>query len=169
MTRPLTGPVYLASRYSRHDEMQGVRTVLEALCDVTVTSRWIDLHDGSAPLSRTAEQLHQDTEGSSVYALHDLEDLRAADTVISFTDGSNSSKGGRHVEFGAALALGKRSILVGPRENVFHTLPEVEWFPNWSWFVMALSTDAKAAGGLLEPALDPSQNAPSQQLSQEPG
>lgn len=150
VTEPLTGKVYLASRYSRHDEMQGVRTVLETLCGVTVTSRWIDLHGGSAPESRTADQLHADTQGSSVYAIHDLQDLMASDTVISFTDGSNSSKGGRHVEFGYALAEGKRIILVGPRENVFHTLPEVEWFPDWSRLVMALthasSTGTKGSG-----------------------
>lgn len=143
---PLTGKVYLASRYSRNDEMRGVRDVLEALCSVTVTARWIDCHEGSAPESRTAEQLRTDPAGSSVYALHDLEDLREADTVISFTDGSNSSKGGRHVEFGAALACGKRVILVGPRENVFHTLSEVEWFPDWSRFVMAVAHEATEGG-----------------------
>ena len=47
--------------------------------------------------------------------------------VIVFT-GEPSTSGGLHTEFGMALALKKRLILVGPRENVFHTLPEVEYY-----------------------------------------
>lgn len=30
-----------------------------------------------------------------------------------------------------ALALGKRAVVVGHRENVFHCLPEVEFFDAW--------------------------------------
>ena len=48
----------------------------------------------------------------------------AADAVIVFTEMPNSvlATGGSHVEFGLALAQGKRVIVVGPRENVFHYL-----------------------------------------------
>ena len=38
-----------------------------------------------------------------------------------------------------ALALKKRLILAGPRENVFHTLPEVEHYASWPQLVMALA------------------------------
>ena len=38
--------VYLAARYSRNDEMRGVRDVLKAL-GYMVTSRWIYLHGGN--------------------------------------------------------------------------------------------------------------------------
>ena len=45
-----------------------------------------------------------------------------------------STRGGRHAEFGIALALGKRVIVIGPRENVFHALPAVERYESWAAF-----------------------------------
>jgi len=39
-------------------------------------------------------------------------------------------RGGRHVEFGLALAQGKHLILVGQPENVFHHLPQVRVIPE---------------------------------------
>lgn len=127
--------IYLAARYSRNDEMRGVRDVLEAFGH-KVTSRWIDLHDGTLPQSFVAEKLNADPEDCSKYAQIDINDLRAADTIISFTSADGGGKGGRHVEFGLALGLGKHLIIVGPRENVFHTLPSVEWYPDWPHLVM---------------------------------
>ena len=59
----------------------------------------------------------------------------AADGVIVFTGMPNSvlATGGSHVEFGLALAQGKRVIVVGPRENVFHyLLPESQIFGTWN-------------------------------------
>jgi hypothetical protein len=68
--------------------------------------------------------------------------------MISFTYDQDSSRGGRHVEFGYALGIRKRVILVGPRQHVFHCLPEVEHYPSWPRLVMALSepTDSLAKG-----------------------
>jgi hypothetical protein len=57
--------------------------------------------------------------------------LHKAATLISFTDGA-PARGGRHVEFGMAYAWGKRLIVVGPREHVFHALPLVEHYPDWA-------------------------------------
>ncbi len=130
--------IYLASRYSRHDEMQGVRDVLEALGH-TVTSRWIDCHTdvvGDFTASFTPEFLNANPDKCGPLGQHDLDDLTKADVVISFTCGTGG-KGGRHVEFGYGLALGKRMIVVGPRENVFHTLPQVEHYHGWSHLAIA--------------------------------
>ena len=135
--------VYLAARYSRNDEMRGVRDVLKAL-GYMVTSRWIDLHGGKYPGSFTPEQLNDDPVYCARVAEADLDDLADADTVISFTSPGEYGKGGRHVEFGLALGLGKRLVLVGPRENVFHTLPQVEQYPDWSRLVVALAGEAAA-------------------------
>lgn len=132
--------IYLAARYSRNPEMQGVRDVLQGLGH-TVTSRWIDCHAGKYLTSFTPEHLNNDPQYCSKLAQHDLEDLTAADTVISFTDSTGGGKGGRHVEFGYALALGKRVIVVGPRENVFHTLPEIEHYTSWSALATAFSRE----------------------------
>jgi hypothetical protein len=131
--------VYLAARYSRNDEMRGVRDVLQAL-GYEITSRWIeDLGGKYGQGSFTAEQLNGDPEYCERVARRDLEDIENADTVISFTSAENGGKGGRHVEYGLALGLGKRLVIVGPRENVFHTLPAVEWYPDWPRLVMAWS------------------------------
>lgn len=131
--------VYLAARYSRNAEMRGVRDVLEALGH-KVTSRWIDQHGGNVPESFVAEKLNAEPEACAKYAYVDLDDLREADTVVSFTSADGGGKGGRHVEFGLAVGFGKHLVIVGPREHVFHTLPDVEWYPDWAHLVMAWSS-----------------------------
>lgn len=133
--------IYLASRYSRNAEMRGYRDVLQALGH-EVTSRWIDQHGGNLLESLVAGQLNADPEGCSKYAAIDVDDLTRADTVVSFTSAEGGGKGGRHIEFGLALGLGKHLVIVGPRENVFHTLPQVEWHPDWPHLVMAWSGQA---------------------------
>jgi hypothetical protein len=126
--------IYLAAAYERNDEMRGVRDVLVAL-GYEVTSRWIDQEVSGQTEAAGAAELAADPAAYVKFAHKDLDDLRAADTVISFTGGGG--RGGRHVEFGIAHTLGKRLVLVGLREHVFHTLPEVEWYPDWTQLAMA--------------------------------
>jgi hypothetical protein len=62
-----------------------------------------------------------------------VEDVKRADCLISFTEDltvPNTSRGGRHVEFGLALALAKLCYIVGPVENVFHELADKR-FMTW--------------------------------------
>lgn len=130
--------IYLAARYSRHPEMREHREWLEELGH-KVTSRWIDCHTdvvGDFTSSFTQEFLNAQPKLSAPLGQHDLDDLDEADSVISFTGGG--LKGGRHVELGYALARGKRLLVVGPRENVFHTLPVVEHFDTWESAQVAL-------------------------------
>ena len=129
MTENSTPKVYLAARYSRHPEMRDVRADLEKH-GWSVTSRWIngghELTKEGSTEAHAAERVR--------YAQEDTADLLAADIVISFTEEprKTTTRGGRHVEFGMALALGKAVYVVGHRENVFHTLPQVRFFPAWS-------------------------------------
>jgi hypothetical protein len=52
---------------------------------------------------------------------------------------------GLSTEAGAVeLARGMRVLVVGPRENVFHCLPEVEVFPDWSSCEQMLASEAQA-------------------------
>jgi hypothetical protein len=136
--------IYLAARYSRNGEMRGVRDVLQALGH-EVTSRWIDQHGGNLLESIVAEKLNENPGACAHYAEVDVADLSAADVVVSFTSEGGGGKGGRHVEFGLALGLGKRLVIVGPRENVFHTWPGVEWYPDWAHLVMAWSAPVLAS------------------------
>ena len=111
---------HLAARYARRVELCGYREQLLSIGD-TVRSRWLDF--GKKP------------KWISGIAREDCKDLIAADTVIIFTEITNTilATGGRHVEFGLALAQGKRVIMVGPRENVFHyLLPDSQIFATWN-------------------------------------
>jgi len=80
----------------------------------------------------------------------DGDDVAAAQLLIAFTEAPRSvrSRGGRHVEYGIALALRKPVWLVGPRENVFHALAD-GLFASWPEAVRGLAL-ISAAG--LEPA-----------------
>ena len=132
-----TPKVYLAARYSRHPEMREVREQLEAL-GYAVTSRWIN---GGHELTKEGSTEANEAERVR-YAMEDFADLQAADICLSFTEEPRQTKtrGGRHVEHGMALALGKRTIAVGWRENVFHCLPQVEFFPTWEEALSRLAT-----------------------------
>jgi hypothetical protein len=107
--------VYLAARYDRALEMCRVALLLQE-AGHEVTSRWIKGHDSTDPavLARFAQE--------------DIEDVAAADVLMLFTEPNiQGTRGGRHVEFGIALALGKRIVLVGVNnaKNIFQHLPEV--------------------------------------------
>ena len=118
--------IYLAARYSRMEELRGYADELEAAGHI-ITSRWIRGDNG------IPETAAVDME-SQRFALEDYRDLSAADTVISWTEPprvESTARGGRHVEFGLALAMGKRLVVVGPRENLFHTMPNVYQFDEW--------------------------------------
>jgi hypothetical protein len=34
------------------------------------------------------------------------------------------------------FAAGKRMVVAGPREHIFHTVAQVEWYPDWGRLVM---------------------------------
>lgn len=119
--------IYLAARYSRLAEMQEKREELKAFGHF-VTSRWVNGGHQIADRDHPAEERAR-------FAYEDYSDVLLADCVISFTEeprAPSSNRGGRHVEFGIALALHKRVIVVGYRENVFHSMPEVEFYESWA-------------------------------------
>lgn len=105
--------LYLAARFSDRPAMETIGDRLKAL-GFEITARWV--YGGEDGLTR--EQI----------ALLDIEDVDACDTVVSFTQayGSMNKGGGRHVEFGYGMAKGKRLVVIGERENVFHHFPSVE-------------------------------------------
>lgn len=106
--------IYLAASYHRRLEMVGYAQQLTEAGHST-TSVWITgAHEGW-PEARCAED--------------DMRGIDYADCVISFSEppeaDASRKRGGRHVEFGYAVAHSKFIVLVGPRENVFHHLSEV--------------------------------------------
>ena len=101
---------------------------------VGTTSRWLNGHHGIDFDAISGEERGR-------FAQEDLDDLDAADTFVLWNPRHHhrGGRGGRHVETGYALAHGKRVILVGERENVFHYLPEVEVVKDFPSLVERLS------------------------------
>lgn len=130
---------YLAARYSRNAEMREYRKWLEALGGVKVTSRWIDTHGGTEPVSWEHDKIAANLERAKSIAETDLEDIDEAHTIICFTEtGENNSKGGRHVELGYAISQGKYIIIIGPYENIFCSWAH-ERYDTWNAFLTYLS------------------------------
>lgn len=117
--------VYLAAKYSRMEELRVYRDELQSLGHV-VTSQWLDGNHEPADESdpTNAELAH--------FAIEDINDIDRSDWVVCFTGGDKST--GRNIEFGYAFGRGaSRHLLaiVGPRESVFHHLPNVTVFDTW--------------------------------------
>lgn len=118
--------VYVAGRFDRRHELRAIADELQS-SGWEVVSRWL-YEDAAKPREgwvaggRAAE-----------IATMDLQDVRTADVLIALTEHAGSPKGdgGRHVELGVALALDLRTVLVGPREHVFHCLTRIEQYEDW--------------------------------------
>lgn len=111
--------VYIAARYTRKEEMKEVRRKLSEI-GIASTSNWLE-----EPHSATTQLTELTNEQNTEYAEADLRDIDRADHVLFFSEADLTPRGGRHVEFGYALAQGKRIHVVGPKENIFHYLPTV--------------------------------------------
>lgn len=129
--------IYIAARFSRRPEANALARHLQSLGH-TITSRWVKPDCGHVlptGLSRQAEDAERQR-----FALEDVEDVLAANWLISLMEEPrNNSRGGRHIEFGIAVALGHKLTIIGPRETVFHHLPQVQHFETTEGFLSALS------------------------------
>jgi hypothetical protein len=142
--------IYLAARYSRRIELCSYRDHLKKI-GFDVQARWLNgdhqLSDQGVPIGEAGQNLVENgsLEAAALlrekFALDDFEDVKNADIVISFTEESRSvfGRGGRHVEFGIGIALGKQSVIVGHRENIFHHLPWVLFFEDFNEVLQYLS------------------------------
>ena len=128
------GPrIYLAARYGRRDELRTYRDALAELGCAT-TSRWLDTTSDGGDGGNEG-----DLDARQRIAIDCLEDIEASDLLISFTEppSSGASRGGRHVEYGLAVITCKLgTVIVGPRESVFHCLPGVPAFATWPDFLV---------------------------------
>lgn len=143
--------IYLAARFARRDEM---RTIAAELRDdgFDITARWLDSAEPISP-----GELRSPIAAAHL-AMHDIDDVRAADICVAFTEEPHHpspGRGGRHTEFGVALASGAHMVLVGPREHIFHCLPQVSQFDDWTnarrhlaGWAPALPTNANAELGV---------------------
>jgi nucleoside 2-deoxyribosyltransferase len=96
----------------------------------------------------TASWLHGDRPPDATGAALDLADIARADVLVALNPAAWADRGtgGRHVEFGYALALGKRLVLLGARTHVFHELPAVTVVPDVAALVAQLTAGVEARG-----------------------
>lgn len=135
--------IYIAARFSRRPEAHALAKALIAKGH-SITSRWVKPDsDHVTPTGLSAQAA--DAERTR-FAVEDLEDVRAADCVVSLMESPRSnSRGGRHVEFGIGLGFGHRQVVIGPRETVFHHLPEIEHFESVEEFLGSIAAATSVA------------------------
>jgi hypothetical protein len=119
---------YLAARYSRHEEMYKYALELATL-GIGCTANWVrgDHEIRSNQQSDTPQWLRY-------FGQEDFTDVVRANVFIAFSEEPNApgrQRGGRHVEFGIALALDIPILIIGPQENIFHHLPRITHVSSW--------------------------------------
>lgn len=128
--------IYISVRYGRKPEAEALARAFRTNGH-EVTSRWVfrdqpmDYHDASY------YEIGQ-------YAQEDADDVVAADVFVALTEETDSvyGRGGRHVEFGIAIALKRPVFFVGPFENIFHYLPSCTHFITNDELIEALGVVA---------------------------
>lgn len=114
--------IYLAGSYLRRIEFAAYSALLEE-DGHHITAAWLSGVHEKPPWTE------------ATYTRHDLDCIREADVYLGFTEPngvpSEYKRGGRHVEFGYAVAHRKKLVIVGPRENAFYHLPGVYQFDTF--------------------------------------
>jgi len=139
--------VYLASSYSRREEMLRYAAELRAI-GVEVVSSWIDGHH-ETPLNSDREHTRM---AAARWAREDLLDIDRADLLILFTQPEGQyRRGGCLVEYGYALGKGVGVTVIGPerqRTNVFFAEETVGRFDSWAALMQVWREEVRAFGGL---------------------
>lgn len=101
--------VYIAAPLELRRRAQDTALSLKA-AGHEVTSRW-----------------HRSRLDEASIATYCLADIQRAETLLLLNPKTWSEKGtgGRHTEFGYALAEGKRLVVLGVASNDFHRMPQV--------------------------------------------
>lgn len=127
---------YIAGRFVNKDEVAAfARHVRGSGHDVIST--WTDeRHSPTVEMSEVSDEELADT------ACRDLQEIIDCDRMIFFAESDTfaTARNGRHVEFGIALALGKRIDVIGPRENIFHHCFNVFHYPSKVMYLTMLGS-----------------------------
>lgn len=115
---------YIASAFTRKEEMRYIRSTMQA-AGFNVVADWLDEpaeSDDTAPTDEYREAC----------ALLDLKNVNECDVFVCFIGGVGS---GHHTELGLALCGGKRIVLIGKKNNIFHYLPLLDYFTDFADFL----------------------------------
>lgn len=125
---------YFSAHSARAQELLAYREALRSNApNSEVTSCWME---------RTGAQLSSPPENPNSLgrAMENMGDIRRADVFVQFT--GPVGLGGRHVEYGYALAYGRRMVIIGDPEHMYHLVPTTEEpgaFPDFQAFLNSLS------------------------------
>jgi len=126
----IANSLYLASKYSRRDELREVAKRLDTY-GIKITSSWLaENYSLNVAMKDIDVNTHQEL------AKTDLDDIVRANGFLFFAEDQNAQppRGSRHVEFGYALAQGLQMYVIGEPENIFHHLPNVHCYPTLDAF-----------------------------------
>lgn len=113
--------VYLAAPFEWIDRMRAYAQQLQVL-GYEVTSRWLSEQERGGETDLTDEDGSTKLDKKELaisYGIRDLRNIIACDTLVEFNPGKAMIRNTRIAELGAALALGKRVIVIGPENPKF--------------------------------------------------
>lgn len=122
---------YLAGPYAWQEKLSEYAEQLSNRGHTT-TSHWLS--------SSVADNEPLDDSEKESLASNDLVDIRTADVFLAFMSGDAAhGRGGRHVEYGYALALTEfhalETIVIGETDNIFYSVEHVRRFADWESFL----------------------------------
>lgn len=138
---PAPKDIYLSAPYNQREEMIAYAQELQ-LAGHNITSKWIHGDHHLVPWKHRKNWTNDVGTDDAVdpnaqpIALEDYENLKKANTIIFFSrkPSNPAPRGSRHVEFGIALEVRMDILVIGPRENLFHTMPGIQHWPSWEEF-----------------------------------
>lgn len=121
---------YIAAPWDNKPEAARIREHL-ATMDIGCTATWIDIDLEAGYFAARPEE----------ESVRDFDEVAWADLFFMYVPDPDTSRGGRDVELGLALALGKLIVLIGTRRCVFHFHPDVRHFPGLPEWIAATSIE----------------------------
>ena len=134
---------YIATKFKARHRIKTYNQRIESLGLVNVCPWFLMDTDDSADDDSLGGY---SMEESAVMADRDLSAVREADIFILDTI-DQSETGGREVELGCALVLGKLIFHVGPIRNLFHMHLGVKHFIDWHDIIQHIESTYFTAGG----------------------
>ncbi len=111
--------LYLAARYSLKDVVAQAADYLTKHGHKIISDWHLETYPPDVKVQDVPEAENQH------FAVKDCIQIRHSDAMLFWAEHPDTPtvRGGRHVEFGIALALDKTIYVIGPKENIFHYLP----------------------------------------------
>ncbi len=120
--------IYIAGLWDARARLCEVRDRVEA-AGHKVVGTWLDAENKPAH----SEQGVINSGGHDLaknYAVRDADEVVNLCDMLMLDTLDLNVRGGREVEYGLALASNKRTVVVGPKRNVFHSIAHYH-FENW--------------------------------------